>query len=72
MSIQNALDFIQQVESRPALKDIVRRVVTAQGLSGIVQIGSDRQLIFDERELRSAFAIDWTMRLLHATSRSNP
>ena len=66
MSIQRALDFIQQVESRPALKEAVSRAYADKGLSGIVQLASDRQFDFDEQQLRRAFAIDWSMRLLHA------
>ena len=70
MSIQHALDFIRQVEDQPALKAAIERALADQGLAGLVQIGSDLQLAFDERELRRAFAIDWSMRVCHAAARS--
>ena len=70
MSVKQALEFIQQVERRPALKEHLRRQFADRGLVGIVRAGADRQLRFDEQELRTAFSIDWTMRVLHASSRS--
>ena len=70
MSIQHAFDFIRQVEDQPELKEAVTRAAVGQGLSEAVQIGSDRQLFFDEQELRRAFAIDWTMRVFAAASGS--
>ena len=71
MSIQQALDFIRSVESRSALKEAVRKEFAETGLKGILQIGADHRFDFDEQQLRSAFGIDWTMRVLHAASRSD-
>lgn len=69
MSIQHALDFIRHVEDRPALKAAIERAAADQGLAGLVRIGADLQLSFDERELRRAFAIDWSMRVCRAAAR---
>ena len=68
MSVQHALDFIQQVEKQPALRDALRDAFADQGLSGIVTIGRAQGMVFDVPQLRTAFAIDWQMRYLHGTS----
>ena len=68
MSVKQALEFIQQVERLPELKKDIRSKFADRGLIGIIQAGTDRQLVFDEQELRTAFSIDWTMRVLHASS----
>ena len=69
MSIQQALDFIRSVENQSELRDAVREGYAENGLNGVVQIGAHHRFDFDEQQLRSAFGIDWTMRLLHTASR---
>ena len=72
MSIKNALAFIQEIERNSTLKNRIRPMLTGEGLSGVVKIGTEQELFFTEEELRSAFAIDWSMRFLHFSPKADP
>lgn len=70
MSIQNGIEFIQQVRSNEELRDQVRALEESStpehgDLTGLVRIGAEAGFHFTVDELRKAHTHDWAMRWAH-------
>jgi predicted ribosomally synthesized peptide with nif11-like leader len=62
MSIQQALQFIQEIRSDDKLREEVASSRMAGVLQELVSLGAERGFDFSEEELRRAHQHEWTMR----------
>jgi len=62
MSLQSALQFIQQTRRDAALQAQLQALGWRADLAAIAQLGAACGLVFTVEELRTAFKHDWAMR----------
>lgn len=64
MSVQTALQFIQQVRADEGLKNRVLSLNSSPDLESFVKLGAEVGLTFTVAELEAAHKHDWAMRWL--------
>jgi predicted ribosomally synthesized peptide with nif11-like leader len=64
MSVQIALQFIQQLRADEGLKNRISALNDSHNLENFVKLGSELGLSFTVEELKAAHKHDWAMRWL--------
>lgn len=64
MSVQTALQFIQQVRADEGLKNRLLSLNSSPDLESFVKLGAEVGLVFTTEELEAAHKHDWAMRWL--------
>jgi predicted ribosomally synthesized peptide with nif11-like leader len=62
MSIQQALQFIQEIRGDEQLREQVASLRASGVLQELVSLGTERGFHFSEEDLRRAHQHDWAMR----------
>jgi predicted ribosomally synthesized peptide with nif11-like leader len=62
MSVQQALNFIQNVRAEPPAPDELQRQMIDGSLEGLVSLAKSRGFDCTAEELRRAHRMDWSMR----------